>query len=689
MRQRVIGIVAHIDAGKTTVTEHLLHLGGVVRRPGSVEHGTTVTDWMQEEQERGITIASAAIDFSWRDVRVTVVDTPGHIDFTIEVERALRVLDGVVLVVSGPDAVQAQTETVWQMVSRRKIPTIVLVNKIDRPGFDRDHVLAMLAERLGVTAVPFTWPIEAHESAIEVLDFLHDRVTRWTPGDDGTWDSETRTIGAIEDPLHADLMRGRERVTDAIANHDDAFLAEAIAGVPASPETAWRAARKATLAPAIVPVIWGAARHGVELETLADLIVALLPTYAETDPPIVFDRDPETAPRSLPADSDREGGPDTVAFVFKTERRRRHRLVFVRVLRGRLESRRALIRASDRKTWPGVDLARVMGQDYETIATLEAGDVGAIVFPLDVEVPLTGDTLGHVPLAFTCEPIVPPDAVIETTIEASDPAAHEHLTRAIQALVGDDPSLCLRTDPETGAHVIGGLGELHLEVAVDQLARTLGHRPAVGRPRVRRARLTAREGRAEATRVSTDGRGDVTIEVVVAALERAPSDREALIQISASLARADWRAAIISGVQAAAGVDGQSIAPLLGATIDVRRIASRGGDGVPPALFRDAALHATLQALADAGTGDAEPWGRLTTLCPEVAVGRVVGDLARRHAKIRRTEVLGKTHEIQAEAPLAELIGFASDLRTMTAGRGRFSLEPLGFRRVRAPHESP
>ncbi|MCC6625643.1 MAG: GTP-binding protein [Deltaproteobacteria bacterium] len=666
--RRNIGILAHIDAGKTTVTEHLLHLGGVVRRPGTVDAGTTVTDWMLEEQERGITIASAAITFPWRGVDVTVIDTPGHVDFTLEVERALRVLDGAVLVVSGPDGVQAQTETVWHQVLRRGAPAIAFVNKLDRPGFDPERVLADLRERLGVVPVPLQWPLAWDERRVELLDVLTGERLVW----DVDPDVRAPIPPAVEPAIGLETLRASalERIVDAVASHDDALAEEVLAGGTPSIEVFRRALALATRARACVPIVWGAARWGVGIGPLADAIVTLLP---EPGPTVAFERggahqviDPDGAP---------------AAFVFKTEPRRGGvTLAFLRVFASALASRAPLVRTPDGAALGSPALVKVAGQDYDPVARLEAGEVGALLYEGDATVlPRTGDTIGPAVLPFTFEPIRPPDPVIERVVEAPDASSHERMMAALRRLVADDPSLRLGTDRETGAAILSGMGELHLEVAIARAGRASALTLRAGAPRARtRWLLTGAEATGEAEVTHPTGRSRVRVAAQVRSRPAGATTPSVIVR--PTIERADLREALLAGLASGLGHDGLGARQALDVDVIVTDVEVHGGDAIAPVMYRDAAAWATERALVAGGLAEAEPWGTLVVTAPDAAIGRVVGDLARRRARIQRTESRGPIQEIVAEAPLAELIGYATALRNLTAGRGLFSVEPSFYR---------
>jgi len=670
---RNIGILAHIDAGKTTLTENLLHATGAIRYPGAVEHGSTATDWLLQEQERGITIASAAISCRWRDVEITIVDTPGHVDFTMEVERSLRVLDGVILVISGPDGVQAQTETVWHQALRRRIPAIATINKIDRPGFEDEQVLADIRERLGIEPVPLYVPCGG-EGEIALIDVVEGGVLVWSL--DGLVRRQRaahsrRAMTLAESQLRDDAL---ERLADAVASFDDDFAEEVLSGAPPRPEAIRRALRSAMTAQACLPVLYGAVRFGIGVEQVADAIVELLPAPDEVPPPATYDvvtgqalGQGEGLDPSVPA-----------AFVFKTEMRPRgERLVFVRVFSGHLELGQQLERFPDGGSCRVAEIDRIMGGDTDPVDRLEAGMIGGLAWPRESPAPLTGETLAGAGLAVTFERIDPPQPVISVTVEATDPEAHERVHAYLRELAADDPSLVLSVAARTGQTMLSGMGELHLALAVERAARETGLAIRTGHPVARHRQMIITEGDGRAERSDTfGGRGRVAVEVTVRPIHHGLGD---VIRYEAARPRrADWREALEAGLENGIGADGMSDFDVVGIELIVTAIEVSGSD-IAPVVFRDAARDAVREALEAAGIEAAEPWVTIGAVVPETVVGRLVGDLARRGARIKGSESRGNSQIVSAEAPLARMIGFATDLRSMSGGRGLFTMEPVGY----------
>jgi elongation factor G len=664
-----IGIFAHVDAGKTTVTENLLYLGGLVRRPGSVDAGTTVTDWMVEEQERGITIASAASTFPWRDAELTVVDTPGHVDFTVEVERALRVIDGAVLVLSAPDGVQAQTETVWAQRGRAQLPAVALINKLDAEGISIDELLAQIQARLEVTPVPLQVAREGDGlwRIIEVLD-PDAPVECWRFADDGGREAEVTE----EEPDELDevlRLEALDRLVDAVASHDDAYAEAVLAGQAPSLDDHLRALRLAVRSRRVLPLVFGAARYGLGISRLADTIVELLPRSTER----TLELFPVESPAPLGVHLTSGDLEKACVYVFKTEPRPNgRRLAFVRVFAGRIERGMALVRTPDQAIFDQLLIGRVTGRDVDPIEALEEGQIGVLVFTADTPMPRTGDTLGLAPLGHTLERVSTPTPVLEVSVEAPDTDVHQRLIQALQRVCVDDPSLRLGTERETGRLLLAGMGELHLEVTLDRVRREIGADVRAGRPQIRRRLVLRTAASGEASVQHPAGRARVALTVEVA-------PHPSLDLQVPELDRPDWRGAILSGLESAAGVDGTGNRPLLGGAIRVVDVDLSGPD-IVPVMLRDAAEWAALRAIESADPVGAEPWARLVVVAPDAAIGRLVGELARRRARLKGSESRGTIQVVTAEVPLSDLIGFATDLRSMTAGRGQFSMTPLGYR---------
>jgi len=633
---------------------------------------------MVEEQQRGITITSAASTFKWRDSDVTLVDTPGHVDFTIEVERTLRVLDGVVLVISGPDGVQAQTETVWMQKVGAGLPAICFVNKLDGADFEVDALLKQIADRLHVVPVPLQVARRNDDgwSLIDILGTASGPDPRWVWDADGTSHGISKIEESRDELGEVLRLEAMDRLVDAIASSDDAYAELVLGNGEPTREQHLAALRKAVAERQVLPVLFGAARHGLGLTALANTIVELLPPAAERKVevfPVAASGITEAHATSLSTLAD---GPSCV-YVFKTEPRRGGlRLAFVRVFGGLIRAGDVLVRTPDQANFTPRQLVRVIGRDFDEVPSFEHGEIGALLFGPEDPFPRTGDTLGLQIQPFTIERIHPPEPVIEVAVEAQDSDGHTLMLKAFADMCEDDPSLRLGTDRDTGRALLAGMGELHLEIAIERVQRELGLELLTGHPQVRRRFILWAAAEGEAIVNHPAGRARARIRIGV-------RPHPTLEIESIELDRPDWGGAVLSGLEAAVGIDGTGPHPLLNGHVRVVEIELHGTD-IVPIMLRDAAEWAALRALTLADLKPAEPWVRLEVIAPDAAIGRLVGDLARRRARVKGSESRGAAQILTAEVPLSELIGFATDLRSMTGGRGQFSLVPLGHRAVDA-----
>ena len=668
---RNLGVLAHIDAGKTTLTEQILYLAGELRRPGAVDFGSTVTDWLPEERRRGITVTAAASSCRWRGAPLTLVDTPGHVDFTLEVERSLRVLDGAVLLLSGPDGVEAQTETVWHQVERRALPAVGFVNKLDRPGVDLDAVARGVRDRLGLAPAWMTVVLDVGPGHATLGDPVHLRVARWT------WPPERHASARVDrtPPTPAEdkaLGAAREELLELVAVADDAFAERYLAGHAFTAAEILRGLRRLVRARGCLPLWVGAAAHGVGVPGLLDGVEDLLPRSSDRTPPRCFDiATGVEVPGGLRAASG-----EAVALVFKTERRwGAGRLAWVRVFAGALRPGDALRRLPGGEPVTVASTVRIVGGAAEPVDELGRGAIGGVLVAEGQDPPRTGETLAAHGIPWALEPITPPAPVLAVALEAPDLAADEAMRRILRELAADDPSLAVHVDPHTGQTLLQGMGELHLELAVRSLADALQGEVRTGTPRARAGLVVGRGASAEAqSPAGSQPRGRAEVRV---RLDPLPSDRGVDVRFETGAAvRADWRLACEAGIEAALQrPDGD----VLGLTVRVERLAARRGEP-PPVHFRNAALAAVARALAAAALRRAEPWVSLELVVPPGAVGAVTGDLARRRGKVLGTEARGLQLVLRAEAPLQELIGYATPFRSLTSGRGAFSMEPAGYR---------
>ena len=658
-RRRNLGIIAHIDAGKTTLTERLLWKAGAIHRMGEVHDGAATTDYSEIERERGITIGAAAVNLDWAGHRLTLIDTPGHIDFAIEVERSLRVLDGAVAVFCAVAGVQPQSEAVWRQARRHGVPLVAFVNKMDRTGADFDRVVAQLRERLGARVWPLGRPLGAEGGLYGWVDLVGRRIVDWT--DAGTL---VRAWNADDEAAHASL---REDLIAAVAEHDDtlaeAFLRDAeidAAGLAA-------ALRRATLAGAGVPVIAGSAFKTKGMELVLDAVVDYLPSPQDR-PAVQADGDAGSV--ALPPDAD---GP-LAALVFKIEQQEHGPLAFVRVYSGRLRVGDTVWASQrGRRVRIGRLLSIQAGRGSD-VSVAEAGEIVAVSGWKDAA---SGESLSAParPLRLEAIAIQPPVLSWRLVAKAGDLF---RLGQALASLAQEDPSFRAGTDADTGESLIWGMGELHLEVKVERLRKEWGLDVSVGTPRVayqerpRRAMLGV-EGKLDKQNGGAGQFARVRLNLV-------PRDDEAVVFVDCTrggVVPAGFVAATEKGVRAALA-EGPQGYPVVGVEVALVDGETHAVDSTEQA-FQRAAVEAVRSALAEAGTGLLEPVMAVDVDTPAGYLGDVLGDLQRRGGRVGGVGERDGRSEVQARAPLARLSGYATALRSLTQGRASATMRFDGY----------
>ena len=646
-RIRNLGIIAHVDAGKTTLTERVLLYTGRIHAAGEVHRGTAHTDFHPLEQAKGITILAAAVTCDWRDHRFHLIDTPGHVDFTIEVERSLRVLDGAVVVLDGVAGVEPQTETVWRQADRHRVPRLVFVNKLDRAGADPDRCVAELETRLGARPVPITWPVVDGDHLRGVIDLIALERLTWSVGD-GTPPART-ALNA--DQLSDNLRRFRDRLLEVAADHDEAILAALVDGRTPEPAAVRRALRAATVAARVVPVLCGSAYRYVGVEPLLDAVVDLLPSPADR-PPVT------TAPLA--------------ALAFKVGFDEHGQSTFVRVYTGALTKGQAVVGSRGGRPLRVGRLAQLVADRRLEVDRLDAGEIGLIL-----ATPLAGgETLADPAHPVVLEAIVAPEPVVRLAVEPVARDDRDRLPLALARMIAADPSLRIESDGETGQTLLAGMGQLHLEIAVERLAGEHGVRVTTGRPRVAYRTTLGATATRELRHVKQSGGPGQFAHVV---LEVGPAPRGAGLVFADRTRGGVVPRPFVQGVER--GVREALAAGLLGGhpVVDVA-VALVDGSTHPrdssELAFQVAGRLAFQAAAADAAPTLLEPIMRLEVSCGDGDVGAVVGDLGRRRAQVLGLDVRGADRVVRALVPLAESFGYAGALSGLTHGRGRFVLEP-------------
>ncbi|MBA3502955.1 MAG: elongation factor G, partial [Deltaproteobacteria bacterium] len=645
-RIRNIGIIAHVDAGKTTLTERILFHTGRIHSIGEVHDGTTRTDSHPVSKKRGITIVAAAVTCDWEDHRIHLIDTPGHVDFTIEVERSLRVLDGAVVVLDGVAGVEPQTETVWRQAERHRVPRLVFVNKLDRTGADFDRCVRELEGRLGARAVPIVVPWFEGEELVGVIDLVGQRTLRW----EGEGPS-TPVIDKLSDNLSA-----RERVLEVCADEDPSILEAVLAGRDVPAATLWSALRRATVRGRVIPVLAGSAYKHRGVEPLLDAVVALLPSPVDRG---------EVAGRAPSAKA------PFAALAFKVVFDEHGQLSFVRVYSGAIEKGDTVLAARGQRKLRVGRLVQLVADERIEVDRLEAGELGAII-----GMPLAGgETICAPDAPVVLEAITAPDAVMRVAIEPKTSADRDKLGVALGRMVAADPSLRLETDHDTGQSLLAGMGQLHLDIAVERLA--LEHRVNVttGKPLVAYRTTLNRTARVEYRHIKQSGGPGQWAHVV---LEVGPAERGAGLVFEDRIRGGALSREYIKGVES--GVRTAMADGLLGGhpVVDVRVVLVDGqmhANDSSELAFHHAGLFGFREAAAQAEPVKLEPVMSLEVTCPEPHVGTVVGDVARRRGQVTELDARGEDRIVRAEVPLAETFGYANALGAMTHGRGRFTLE--------------
>ena len=651
---RNIGVIAHVDAGKTTTTERILFHTGESHRMGEVHDGDTRMDFDPQERQRGITINSAATTVHWRGTQINLIDTPGHIDFNIEVNRSLRVLDGAVVVFDGVAGVEPQTETNWRLADKYRVPRIAFVNKLDRTGADFGRVVAMMGERLGVVALPLQLPLGAEGDFRGVVDLLRMRALAWDQDDA----SEPARVAEVPAELQAAAQLARARVVEAVVEQDDTLLEAWLRGEEPSLEALQAGLRRGTLAGAFVPVLAGSAFRNRGVEPLLDAVVDYLPKPGEVnheDP--ILNADPD-APFA--------------ALAFKVVADDHGALTFVRVYRGRLARGASVLDATTGRIERVSRLYEVHADQRLEKDELVAGDIAAVVGLKDT---LTGHTLADRSHPVQLEEIVVPEPVIDVAIEPRTQDDQQHLSKALQAMLREDPSLRVRQDADSGQTLLSGMGELQLEVAVEKLRSRHGVDVAVGRPQVAWRETIASV--AEVThlhRKQSGGPGQYAgLTLRLAPLERGAGIRFADRSVGGAIPR-EFVPAIEAGIRRAAQAGVLAGFPVVDFEATVVDGSTHERDSSTLA-FELAAMAAFREAAARAQPLLLEPVMAVEVITPSDHLGDVIGDLNRRRGVVQGQDQRGNASVVTALVPLKEMFGYVGHLRAMSSGRAQYSMQ--------------
>ena len=663
--------MAHIDAGKTTTTERILYYTGVTYKIGEVHDGTAVMDWMEQEKERGITITSAATTCSWRDTRINIIDTPGHVDFTIEVERSLRVLDGAVAVFCSVGGVEPQSETVWRQANKYKVPRIAFVNKMDRVGADFFRVVAMMIDRLKTRPAVLHLPIGKEENFKGVVDLASEKGIVW---DEETLGAKFRYIDVPED-MKAEVAEYRDKLVETAADFDEKIMEKYLAGSPVTRDEIAGAIRKGTIAMEITPVICGSSFKNKGVQLLLDAVVDYLPS--PMDVPQIKGINPDTnLEETRPASDD--GPLSALAFKIMTDPFV-GQLTFFRVYSGTISAGSYVYNSTKSQRERIGRLVKMHANKREEVKDVLAGDIAAAV---GLKYTITGDTLCDPEKPVVLESMDFPDPVMSIAIEPKTKADQERLGVSLQKLAVEDPSFRVKTDEETGQTIISGMGELHLEIIVDRLLREFKVEANVGKPQVAYKETITRKSKAEGKYIKqTGGRGQYGH--VYIALEPSGTGKGFEFEneiVGGSIPR-EFIAPVEKGIREATEVGMLAGYPVVDVKVTLYDGSYHDVDSSEMA-FKIAGSMAFKEAFKAAGPILLEPIMSVEAVTPEQFMGDVIGDLNSRRGKILGMDSRGGFQVITANVPLANMFGYSTDVRSMTQGRASFTMQFAHYEQV-------
>jgi elongation factor G len=666
---RNFGVIAHIDAGKTTFSERILYITGKSHKIGEVHEGAATMDYLEEERKRGITITSAATTCFWRNHRMSLIDTPGHVDFTAEVERSLRVLDGAVGVFCAVAGVQPQSETVWRQANRYKVPRVAFVNKMDRTGADFDKAVASMRTRLNANPVPLVMPIGKEKSFEGIIDLIRMKACVWA--DD---DAREMTVAEIPDVLLPEAKKRREQMIEAVAECHDAVLEKFVEGEPISEQEIMMAVRKGTLEMTITPVFCGAAFKDKGVQNVLDAIVDYLPSPLDRPPMEGFNPESdEKVARPLLPDQPFAG------LVFKTISDPNGDLTFIRVYTGEMTQGEKYYNARTRRFERIGRLVRMHANQREPIEIARAGDIVAAV---GIKDSITGDTLSTKEHPVVYEAMAFPDTVISMAIEPKSGGDRDKLSEVIGKLVREDPTFKARTDEQTGQMVISGMGELHLEVKCNMIQNDYKIPVTVGRPKVAYKMTLRGPKQVEARHIKqSGGSGQFAVARVKFSTDDTVETLKFIDAVKGGSVPREYIPAVEAGIEAAIKGGGRIGFPYV--KIVAELYDGQAHDVDSSAMAFEAAGVLAFRLAAENNSLLLEPIMKIEIEAPEDKTGDVIGDLSSRRGIVE--EMISKPGGISAvtgKVPLAEMFQYSTTLRSLTQGRGTYSMEPASYEPV-------
>ncbi len=661
---RNIGIFAHVDAGKTTTTERILSLTGKIHKIGEVHDGEATTDFMDQERERGITIQSAATSCMWNDHRLNIIDTPGHVDFTIEVYRSLKVLDGGVGVFCGSGGVEPQSETNWRYANESEVARIIFVNKLDRLGADFYRVVDQVRDILGANALIMTLPIGTEDNFVGVVDLLTRKAWIW----DDSGDPMNYRIEDVPEDMVDDVEKYREELVETVLEQDDEVMEKYLEGEEPDIDTLKRLIRKGTIALDFFPTYCGSAFKNKGVQLILDAVVDYLPNPTEVKPQPEIDLEGNETGEYAIVDPDRP----LRALAFKIMDDRYGALTFIRIYSGTIEKGTTVLNTATGKTERIGRIVEMHADSREELDRAQAGDIVAVLGMKNVQ---TGHTLCDPKNPATLEPMVFPDPVISIAVKPVDKSASEKLGVALGKMIAEDPSFRVETDEESGETILMGMGELHLDIKIDILKRTHGVEVEVGKPQVAyRETITQRIEDSYTHKKQTGGSGQFgKIDYVLEPGEPGSGFQFESIVTGGNVPREYWPA-VEQGFKSSMEEGVLAGYPTVDVKVTLVDGAYHAVDSSSMA-FEIAAKNAYRQSMPKAGPQLMEPIMKVDVFTPEDHIGDVIGDLNRRRGMIKSQDPGPTGIRVKADVPLSEMFGYIGDLRTMTSGRGQFSME--------------
>ena len=673
-KTRNIGIMAHIDAGKTTTTERILYYTGRTHKMGEVHEGAAVMDWMEQEQERGITITSAATTASWKDYRVNIIDTPGHVDFTVEVERSLRVLDGAIALFDSVAGVEPQSETVWRQADKYRVPRIAYINKMDRVGADFDRGVQTMIDRLGAVPIPIQLPIGAEADFSGIIDLVSMKAVIYKDDLGKEWE-ETDIPAEHQEAAEA----ARTRLVEAVAEYDDELMEDYLESKDIEVDRLKADIRKATLdfhggeRPALTPVLCGSSFKNKGVQPLLDAVLDYLPSPLDVPPVEGMEPAKKGQEEDTPAVREPKDDAPFSALAFKVMSDPFvGKLTYFRVYSGKLEAGGRVLNVSTGRTERAGRILMMHANDREEQPEIFAGDIAAAV---GLKQTSTGDTLCAPDAPIKLETIVFPEPVVHVSIEPKTKVDQEKMATALARLAEEDPTFQVRTDEETGQTVISGMGELHLEVIVDRMRREFNVEAGVGRPQVAyRETIRGEAKKVEGKFIRQTG-GSGQYGVVYIDLEPCPGEGFDFVnKIKGGSVPSEFIPAVEKGIEEALESGVKAGFPM----VDVRATLIDGkyhDTDSSEVAFKIAGSLALKEAAKRAKPVLLEPVMAVEVVTPQEFLGDVIGDLSKRRGRVEGQEPRGNALAVQASVPLGEMFGYATDLRSNTQGRAAYSMQ--------------